>query len=119
MLHQQEVIFVNHMSQLENLTNWIWKTRKETNLVHIVKKILFRQIVPILPWLVLTSFVDIETDDILKLDQWNHVDVLDVKEIMYQTKLHVIKFDRPRGLKKKSRIISISISMHKAMNKNK
>jgi hypothetical protein len=36
---------------------------------------------------------------ILELDQWDHADALDVKEIMHQTRLHVIKFDRPGGLK--------------------
>ncbi len=75
------------------------------------------QRVPSFPWLVLTSLVDIETDDILKLDQWNHANALDVKEIMHQSRLHVSKFDEPRGLKKNSQIISTS--MHKAMNTKK
>jgi hypothetical protein len=28
------------------------------------------------------------------LDQWNHLDVLDVEEVMHQTWLDMIKFDK-------------------------
>jgi hypothetical protein len=37
--------------------------------------------------------------DILELDQWNHLNVLDVGKIMHQTWLDMIKFDRLGGLK--------------------
>jgi hypothetical protein len=60
----------------------------------MVKKTLLRKKEPSLPWLVLTSFVGIGIDHILELDQWNHVNALDVEEIMHQTKLHVIKLDK-------------------------
>jgi hypothetical protein len=39
-----------------------------------------------------TSLVDIGTDRMLELDQWNHANALDAEEIMHQTRLHVIKF---------------------------
>jgi hypothetical protein len=49
--------------------------------------------------LVFTSLVDIKKDDILELDQWNHLDILDVEKNMHQTWLDMIKFDRHGGLK--------------------
>jgi hypothetical protein len=49
--------------------------------------------------LVFTYLVDIKKDDILELDQWNHLNVLDVEEVMHQTWFDMIKFDRPVGLK--------------------
>jgi hypothetical protein len=117
MLHQEEMISINHMSRPKNLIYWIWKTRKEINLVHIVKKFFLLQKVPSLPWLVLTCCLDIETNDILKLNQWNHADAMDVEEIMHQTRLHVIKLDKPRSLKKNSHVTSTW--MHKTMNTKK
>jgi hypothetical protein len=48
------------------------------------------------------------------LDQWNHVDVLDAKEIMDRIRLHMIKFNKLGGLKQNSKITSTS--MHKVRN---
>jgi hypothetical protein len=61
--------------------------------------------------------IDIGTDHILKLDQWNHADVLNVKKIMHQTRLYVIKFDKPGRLKQNSQIILTL--MHKVRNTKK
>jgi len=47
---------------------------------------------------VFTSLEDIKKDDILELDQWNHLDVLDAG-VMHQTWLDMIKFDKLGGLK--------------------
>jgi hypothetical protein len=49
--------------------------------------------------LVFTSLVDIKKDDILELDRWNHLDVLDAKTVMHQNWLDMIKFDKHGGLK--------------------
>jgi hypothetical protein len=49
--------------------------------------------------LVFTYLIDIKKDDILELDQWNRLDVLDVEEVMHQTWFDMIKFDRHVGLK--------------------
>jgi hypothetical protein len=67
--------------------------------VHIVNKTLLCQIIPHLLGHVFTSLVDIEKDDILELDQWNHLNVLDVERIMHQTWLDMIKFDKHGELK--------------------
>jgi hypothetical protein len=56
---------------------------QKSNLVHRIKKTLLRQKVSSLPWFVLTFLVNIETNHTLELDQWNHVDALDVKEFMH------------------------------------
>jgi hypothetical protein len=66
------------------------KIRQESNLVNIVKIIILYQKLPHLLELVFTSLVDIKKDDILELDQWNHLDILDVQEIMHQTCLDMI-----------------------------
>jgi hypothetical protein len=81
------------------LANSNGKIGQESNLVHIVKNILLCQRVPHLLGLVFTSLVDIKKDDILELDQWNHLDILDVEKSMHQTWLDMIKFDRHGGLK--------------------
>jgi hypothetical protein len=81
------------------LANSNGKIGQESNLVHIVKKILLCQRVPHLLGLVFTSLVDIKKDDILELGQWNHLDVLDAEEVMHQTWFNMIKFDRHVGLK--------------------
>jgi hypothetical protein len=81
------------------LANSNGKIGQESNLVHILKKILLCQRVPHLLGLVFTSLVDIKKDDILELDQWNHLDILDVEKNMHQTWLDMIKFDRHGGLK--------------------
>jgi hypothetical protein len=73
--------------------------QKSLTLIHIIKKIMLRQKVSSFPWFILTFLVNIKTDHILELNQWNHVHALDVEEIMHQIKLHVIKFDRLGGLK--------------------
>ncbi len=75
------------------------------------------QRIPSLPWLVFTSFIDIGVDHIFELDQWNHADALDAEEIMHHIKLHMIKFNKTKGLKQNWQ--KTSISMHKARNKKK
>jgi hypothetical protein len=72
------------------LTNSNGKIGQESNLVHVVKKTLLCQIIPHLLGHVFTSFVDIEKDDILELNQWNHLDVLDVEGVMHQTWLEAL-----------------------------
>jgi hypothetical protein len=72
---------------------------KNQTLVIYSKKLSYVKEYQIFFQLVFTSFVDIGIDDILELDKWNHVDALDAKEIMHQTWLDVIKFNRPRGFK--------------------
>jgi hypothetical protein len=67
--------------------------------MHVVKKTLLPQRIPSLPLFVLTSIIDNMIDHTLELNQWNHVNALDVKEIMHQTRLHMIKFDKLGGLK--------------------
>jgi hypothetical protein len=81
------------------LTDSNGKIEKESNLVHIVKKILLCQKVPHLLGHVFTSLVNIKKNGILGLDQWNNLNVLDVEGIMHQTWLDMIKFDRHGGLK--------------------
>jgi hypothetical protein len=49
--------------------------------------------------LVFTYLINIKKDDILELDQWNRLDVLDAEEVMHQTWFDMIKFDRLVGLK--------------------
>jgi hypothetical protein len=66
--------------------------------------------------LVFTSLVDIKKNDILELDQWNHLDVLDVEEVMHQTWLDMIKFDRLGRLKQNRNKTSISMQVHKTRN---
>jgi len=78
-LHQEEMIFVDHMFQSEKLIDTNGKIGQNSNLVHIIKRNILCQRIPSLPWLVLTSLVDIEIDHILELDQWNHADALDAK----------------------------------------
>ncbi len=81
------------------MTNSNGKIGRELNLIHIVKKTLLCQRIPHLLGLVFTSLVDIKKDDILELDRWNHLDVLDAKTVMHQNWLDMIKFDKHGGLK--------------------
>jgi hypothetical protein len=49
MPQQEEMIFINHMSQLEKLTDSNGKIEKESNLLHIVKKTHLHQKIPSFP----------------------------------------------------------------------
>jgi len=98
------------------LTNSNGKIKQESNLVHIVKKTLLCQRVPHLLGHVFISLVDIEKDDIFELDQWNHLDALDVEGVMHQTWLDMIKCDRHGGLKQNWNKTLISMQVHKTRN---
>jgi hypothetical protein len=49
MPQQEEMIFINHMSQLEKLTDSNGKIEKESNLLHIVKKTHLHKKIPSFP----------------------------------------------------------------------
>jgi hypothetical protein len=87
------MIFETHVS-INVFDKFKWKDRARINPCTYSKKNLLCQRVPSLCGFILTSLVDIETNDILELDQWNHVDALDVEEIMHQIWLDMIKFNR-------------------------
>jgi hypothetical protein len=98
MLHQEEMIFVNHIS-IRKIDRFKWKNWERIKPCTYSQKNSFASRVPSLPWLVFTSLIDIGINNILELDQSNHVNALDVEEIMHQTRFHVIKFDRIGRLK--------------------